>query len=381
MSLPLSRHASTLAGRLSRSSLPESGVSFASLPPLETASVATLDGAADFLPTPAPARSHWQRLLAEHAFTRPADLLQFLELPLDHPALAPGLLRGFPLRVPQGFAALMEKGNPDDPLFRQVWPAAAEARATPGYATDAVGDMPRLQTGGVIRKYHGRALVIATGACAVNCRFCFRRHFPYAEARGAYGRWRATLAELAADDTLSEVILSGGDPLSLADDKLAELVAGLDGIAHLKRLRVHTRQPVVLPERIDARLLGWLTGGRLQPVMVLHVNHPREISPAFIAACQRLRAAGVSLLSQSVLLNGINDTADTLVALSESLFGAGILPYYLHLLDRVAGAAHFDVAEERATGLLRTIATRLPGYLVPRLVREIAGEAGKTPVY
>lgn len=319
----------------------------------------------------------WQSALTE-AFTRPAELLEFLRLPADLPALRLAQMREFPLRVPRAFAEQMEKGNPRDPLFLQVWPQAMEAETRRDYVIDAVGDLAKLKPGGIIHKYHGRALVIATGACAVNCRYCFRRHFPYGETRASRNHWKGVLAELAADDSIEEVILSGGDPLSLTDDKLADLVEGLGGIPHLKRLRVHSRQPIVLPERVNEDLLDWLTGSRLQPVMVLHANHAQELSPEVAAACARLKAAGVPLLNQSVLLAGINDSLDVLKTLSERLFEIGVLPYYLHLLDRVQGAAHFEVEESVGKALVRELAGHLPGYLVPRLVREIPGKPAKT---
>lgn len=319
----------------------------------------------------------WQRALSR-AFTRPADLLAFLELPADLPQLAPGLARDFPLRVPRGYAARMRRGDPDDPLFRQVWTLPAEALEAPGFVDDAVGDRARQRPGGLIHKYEGRALLVATGACAVHCRYCFRRYFPYNDALASRDHWREALAVVAADRSLSEVILSGGDPLSLADDKLAELAEALEFIPHVRRLRLHTRQPVVLPERVDDALLAWLRRGRLRKLMVLHVNHAAELDGEVAAALQRLRAAGVPLLNQSVLLRGVNDSAEALAALSERLFECGVMPYYLHMLDPVRGAAHFEVPEAEARALHRALAARLPGYLVPRLVREEAGAPSKT---
>ena len=319
----------------------------------------------------------WQTALTE-AFTRPAELLEFLRLPASLPALRLAEMRDFPLRVPRGFAERMAKGNPRDPLFLQIWPSPREAEPHRDFVVDAVGDLSKLKAGGIIHKYHGRALVIATGACAVNCRYCFRRHFPYGETRASRNHWRAMLAELAADETIEEVILSGGDPLSLTDDKLAELAQGLDEIPHLKRLRLHTRQPIVLPERVNDDLLDWLTATRLKPVVVLHANHANELDKEVALATARLRAAGIPLLNQSVLLAGVNDTLDELKSLSERLFEVGVLPYYLHLLDRVQGSAHFEVDEAVGKALVRELAGHLPGYLVPRLVREIAGKPAKT---
>lgn len=319
----------------------------------------------------------WQRELAQ-AITDPAELLR--ELRLD-PALLPAARAAaarFPLRVPRGFVARMMKGDPADPLLRQVLPLAAELTATPGFVADPVGDGEARAAPGVLHKYHGRALLIVTGACAVHCRYCFRREYPYAEARASQNRWRPALEYLAGDATLREAILSGGDPLSLSNGRLGALLTALDRIPHLERLRIHSRQPVVLPERVDDGLAALLAGLRLRPVVVTHANHPREIDPAARAALLRLAAAGVTLLNQAVLLRGVNDSAATLAALSETLFAAGALPYYLHLLDPVRGAAHFDVNEAEASAIMKTLRRRLPGYLVPRLAREQPGQPAKT---
>lgn len=319
----------------------------------------------------------WQHELRQ-AFSRPQDLLAYLELDPATAGLDFEALRDFPLRVPRGFAARIRKGDPRDPLFLQVWPSARESDVIPGYVVDAVGDLGKVRGAGLIHKYHGRVLLVATGACAVHCRYCFRRHFPYTDQLAARDHWSAALAEIAADDSIEEVILSGGDPLSLSDEKLAELVGALDGISHLKRLRIHTRQPIVLPERIDARLLAWLDRTRLQTVFVLHANHAAELDDSVRKALMPLRQRGIVLLNQSVLLRGVNDDAETLIALSQRLFECGVLPYYLHLLDRVQGAAHFDLAESDAQQLMRMLSSRLSGYLLPKLVREISGAPAKT---
>ncbi|MBI2382971.1 MAG: EF-P beta-lysylation protein EpmB [Gammaproteobacteria bacterium] len=321
----------------------------------------------------------WQRELSR-AITRPAELLDCLGLDPALPSLNPAAQRDFPLRVPRGFAARMRKGDPQDPLFLQVWPQAEEGREVPGFGRDAVGDLKKLRPGGLVHKYHGRALVIATGACAVHCRYCFRRHFPYSDALAARDHWQETLKELAQDRSIQEVILSGGDPLSLPDAKLAEFAEALEFLPHVRRLRLHTRQPIVLPERVDEALLAWLGRGRLQKVVVLHANHAQELDETVAAAVARLRGLGLTLLNQSVLLRGVNDSAAALHDLSERLFALGVLPYYLHLLDRVQGAAHFEVDESRAQPLMRELAARLPGYLVPRLVREDTGAPAKTVV-
>lgn len=318
----------------------------------------------------------WQHAL-RGAFSKPAELLAYLDLDPALPVLESERLADFPLRVPRGFASRMRKGDPDDPLFLQVWPRGAEALAVEGFGLDAVGDMAKLKPGGIVHKYQHRVLVMTTGACGVHCRYCFRRHFPYSEALAARDHWREALAQIAADDSITEVILSGGDPLSLSDDKLGEFIEGLDGIAHVRRLRLHTRQVIVLPERVDDSLVERLANTRLNTVIVLHANHANELDAVVADACARLRQIGVTLLNQSVLLRRVNDRVETLKALSERLFECGVLPYYLHLLDRVDGAAHFEVDEETALRLMHELASQLPGYLLPRLARETAGAPAK----
>ena len=324
----------------------------------------------------------WQREQAQ-AITDPHQLLAELELPDELAAPATRAAQLFGLRVPRSFVARMRRGDPDDPLLRQVLPLEAEFDETPGYVPDPLEEQAARRSPQLLQKYSGRALIIATEACAVHCRYCFRREFPYSQSSGepqAGGRFGETLAALAQDSSIEEVILSGGDPLSLNDARLGQLTDALAAIPHVKRLRIHTRQPVVLPSRVDAGLLAWLRGIRLPTVVVLHVNHANEIDADVRAACAALRSTGVTLLNQSVLLRGVNDDADTLQRLSETLFDAGVLPYYLHLPDRVRGTAHFDVEQRRAQELLATLTGRLSGYLVPRLVREVPGAASKVPV-
>ena len=321
----------------------------------------------------------WQQLWRE-AVSDPLELLDLLGLSARATELLPRSDTGFALRVPRGFVARMRHGDPADPLLLQVLPQAAELDEVAGFGLDAVGDLAARASHGVLHKYHGRALLVATGSCAVNCRYCFRRHFPYAEETAAAARWEAAIAYLRSDESVSEVILSGGDPLSLSTPKLAELGRALATIPHVRRLRIHTRLPVVLPERIDAEFLDWFAALPLQRVVVLHANHPNEIDAGVDHACAALRAAGVTLLNQSVLLRGVNDNANVLAALSERLFDAGVLPYYLHQLDRVAGAAHFEIDEAKAAGLMDALRKQLPGYLVPRWVREVAGELYKLPL-
>lgn len=322
----------------------------------------------------------WQAELAQ-AVKDPAELLRILELPDDLLPHARRAAELFALRVPRGFVARMRKGDALDPLLLQVLPLGRELEDISDFSTDPVGDLAAMTVPGVLHKYHGRVLLVLTGACAVHCRYCFRRHFPYSEANPSTGHFRAALDYIRADDSISEVIFSGGDPLALSDARLAELVAQLDTIPHLQRLRIHTRVPVVLPERVDGALLRWITTTRLAVVMVLHVNHANELDDTTRTAFAQLERAGARLYNQSVLLRGINDSARALQDLSEALFAARVTPYYLHLLDRVAGAAHFEIPEAQARMLMNEIQSRLPGYLVPRLVREHAGAAYKTPVH
>lgn len=322
----------------------------------------------------------WQKLLAQ-AINSPSELLEMLNLPAD--ALPLGKLAGrqFALRVPRGYVARMRKGDPHDPLLRQVFPSHDEEILLPGYSADPVGDLAAMPVPGVLHKYHGRALLVTTGACAIHCRYCFRRHFPYSDANPATHDWDAALHYIASDTTINEVILSGGDPLVLPDQRLASLAQRLSGIPHLRRLRLHTRLPIVLPERVDEALLDWLQRSRLKTVMVIHANHANEIDTSVTTALSRLKRAGVTLFNQSVLLRGVNDSARALAELSERLFEANVIPYYLHLLDKVQGASHFDIPPAQAQQLMQELRNRLPGYLVPRLVHEHAGAPSKLPSY
>ncbi|TDX32982.1 L-lysine 2,3-aminomutase [Modicisalibacter xianhensis] len=331
------------------------------------------------IPTVANDARDWQTQLAQ-AIRDPRELLARLGLD-DH--WLPGANQGhalFEVRVPEAYLARMRPKDPQDPLLRQVLPVTAETDSVTGFVSDPLEEAEHTPRRGLIHKYHGRVLLIASPACAINCRYCFRRHFPYAENSPSRAQWEETLAYLANDPSIQEAILSGGDPLASGDKRLAWLVERLGEIAHLRRLRIHTRLPVVIPDRVDDALLAWLQATRLQTVMVLHINHPNEIDAAVVEACTRLRGAGVTLLNQSVLLRGINDDVGTLEELSERLFSAGVLPYYLHVLDPVAGAAHFDVPDSEALTLVDELRTRLAGFLLPRLVREVPGEASKTPL-
>jgi EF-P beta-lysylation protein EpmB len=329
-------------------------------------------------PASGAASARWQQLWRQ-SISDPRELLDSLGLGHRAGELLGAADSGFEMRVPQGFAARMRHGDAEDPLLLQVLPGAAELLDTPGYSLDAVGDLEARAAPGVLHKYQGRALLIATGACAVHCRYCFRRHFPYAEHAAANARWRPALDHLAVDTSISEVILSGGDPLALATHRLAELGEALMRIPHVRRLRIHTRLPIVLPERVDREWLDWLTALPLQKVVVVHANHANEIDASVVAACRSMRAAGATVLNQSVLLRRVNDSVDALAALSERLFDAQVLPYYLHLLDRVQGTAHFEVSAARGIALIEQLRARVPGYLVPELVREVAGAASKVP--
>ena len=324
---------------------------------------------------PAPTTAAWHRELAA-AIHNPAELATQLALPPVRVTAMASADTAFRVLVPRGFLARMRKGDPDDPLLRQVLPSARELDPQPvRYMTDPLAEVDAHRTPGLLVKYHGRALLVTSSACAVHCRYCFRRHFPYAESNPSSAQWREALSAIAADQTVSEVILSGGDPLSLVDRRLAALCEQLDRIPHLRRLRIHTRMPIVLPERVVPALLDWLGGTRLQTVMVVHANHANEIDATVVEALAQVAERGVTLLNQAVLLKGVNDSVEALADLSEALFQARVLPYYLHILDPVQGAAHFDVSRLRAGTLMHGLRALLPGYLVPRLVWERPGAA------
>jgi len=327
--------------------------------------------------------SRWQAEMAD-AISSPDELIAALGLDRALLPAANAAAAGFRLRVPRSYVSRMRPGDPADPLLRQVLPAKGELQEVAHYVTDPVGEHAALRAPGLLQKYKGRALIVTTSACAVHCRYCFRREFPYSEQKGDAPRWAEALAEIARDSSLEEVILSGGDPLSLSDARLKSLTDALGAIPHVQRLRVHTRQPVVLPSRVDDGLMGWLRSIRLPTVFVLHVNHPHEIDADLRGACKSLRDSGVTLLNQSVLLRGVNDDAEVLAELSRRLFDAAVLPYYLHVLDRVRGAAHFEVPDHEAQAIVGELSSKLSGYLIPRLVREVYGAPAKItlpPVY
>ena len=284
----------------------------------------------------------------------------------------------FPIKVPQPFVQLMEYGNPNDPLLKQVLPITSELQVDSNFSTDPVGESSFNPVPGIVHKYRNRVLMIISPNCAINCRYCFRRHFPYDDNRQSKQQWLKALDYLKTKPEINEVIYSGGDPLAANDNFLRWLTGEIESIKHIKRLRIHTRLPVVIPSRIDDQLLNWLSNTRLKPTFVLHINHANEIDTALSQGVNRLKQAGIMVLNQSVLLKGINDTSDQLINLSEKLFNAGIMPYYLHMLDPVQGASHFDVPEDRAVEIFSQIQAELPGFLVPKLVQERAGETSKS---
>jgi len=319
----------------------------------------------------------WQQCLAQ-SVTDPAVLLQRLDLPKSLLPAARQAAKLFGLKVPLPYLARIQKAKLNDPLLRQVLPLGDELIQVDGFSHDPVGDHASMQSPGLLHKYHGRALILATGACGIHCRYCFRRHFNYTEANPAKQQWKDALNHLHNDNSIQEVILSGGDPLSLSDNRLMELVSELEKIKHIKRLRIHSRLPVVLPERVTPMLCQLLSSTRLTTIMVLHINHAQEIDKSVKNICQQLKNTGTQLLNQSVLLSGVNNDVKSLCELSENLIGCGVMPYYLHQLDPVAGAAHFDVSDQEAKKLLKAVSSQLSGYMVPKLVREIAGENSKS---
>ncbi len=319
----------------------------------------------------------WQQQLTD-AISDPKILLNYLKL--DESLLPAAYLaaKQFPLRVPQAFVDRMQIGNSQDPLLRQVLPLQEELICTNGYSADPIKELAYTQKG-LIQKYPGRVLLLVNGHCAVNCRYCFRRHFPYDDNRLNRNEWMQALKSIASDSTIEEVIYSGGDPLASNDKQLSWLTEQVSAIPHIKRLRIHSRFPVVIPERITDECLSWLSNHKMDTAFVLHINHANEIDTALISAITRLRAAGIIVLNQTVLLKGINDSIETLKTLSEHLFSAGVLPYYLHLFDPVSGGAHFDLPIAEAKQLHNKLRSKLPGYLVPKLVKDIEGKPSKTP--
>ncbi|MFO0918825.1 MAG: EF-P beta-lysylation protein EpmB [Planctomycetaceae bacterium] len=326
-----------------------------------------------------PLGSNWHRELAD-ALRDPEALIDRLDLPENWREPARRAAKLFPLLVTESYLRRIEPGNPHDPLLRQVLPLDAEFHQPPGFTADAVGDHHAQLAPGLLKKYAGRALLIATGACAIHCRYCFRRHFPYGEAPRRLDEWEPALEALRRDESIQEILLSGGDPLMLTDQRLQTLLSRLSEIPHLVRLRIHSRLPIVLPSRITSEFLELITSQRLTPMMVVHANHPRELDESCRAALRRLVCAGVPVLNQAVLLRGVNDEITVLRELCDGLVNLGVMPYYLHQLDRVQGAAHFEVDEESGRTLIAELRRQLPGYAVPEYVRETVGAAHKLPI-
>ena len=310
----------------------------------------------------------------------PQQLFERLQLnPEERPDLS-AALQSFPLRVTEAFVAKMQPGNWQDPLLLQILPQQTETRALQGYSDDPLDEAKTNPVPGLIHKYHGRVLLITSPACAIHCRYCFRRNFPYNDNRPSLAEWQQAIDYISGRPEISEVILSGGDPLSLPDDYLASLRDRLAAIEHVTTLRLHTRMPLVLPARITDTLLHSLSHPRLHTVIVIHSNHANELDAHSKTALLALKHQGFTLLNQSVLLRNINDNADTLLALSRRLFDCGVLPYYLHVLDKVNGASHFERSDKDAVALAEALLAQLPGYLVPKLVREEPGALSKRPL-
>ena len=306
------------------------------------------------------------------------ELLQQLGLNSKDLRASPIASQDFPIKVPQHYAQLMEYGNPQDPLLKQVLPIEAEFYQDPNFNIDPVNESEYNPIPGIVHKYRNRVLMIISPNCAINCRYCFRRHFPYQENRQSKQQWLQALDYLKTRPEINEVIYSGGDPLAANDNFLSWLTQQIESIKHIKRLRIHTRLPVVIPSRVDSQLLDWLGNTRLKPTMVLHINHANEIDAKLCQAVNQLKSAGITMLNQSVLLKEVNDSSEQLIALSEKLFDAGIMPYYLHMLDPVQGASHFDIPKDRAIEIFSQIQAELPGFLLPKLVQERAGETSKS---
>ena len=321
----------------------------------------------------------WRRALGA-AVRDPDELVTRLSLPDHLREPARRAAQRFPLLVPESYLARMRPGDPQDPLLLQVLPVEPEMQQVSGFTPDPVCDLCARETPGLLRKYHGRALLLTTGACAVHCRYCFRRMYPYGEEPKRFDDWQPAFEALQADPSVHEVVLSGGDPLMLNDTRLSQLVERLELIPHLSRLRLHSRLPIVLPERVTQTLLDLLTATRLTVVFVVHANHPNELVTDCAEALRTIARSGFAVLNQAVLLRHINDAAATLERLCERLVDLGVIPYYLHQLDRVSGAAHFEVSEQVGRSLIRELRHRLPGYAVPQYVREVPSAAHKCPL-
>ena len=326
-----------------------------------------------------PAALSWQKAM-KGAIRNSTELLESLNLSSDLVQTSKSGEKQFPVFVPLEFLRRMRPGDANDPLLLQVLPRPGESNVDPAFDFDPVGDAQVEKAPGLLHKYVGRVLLIVSGACGVHCRYCFRRHYPYSTAPKSIDRWLPAIDYIESDPSIHEVILSGGDPLTVVDEHLATLVDRLDAIPHLKRLRIHTRMPIVIPQRVDQQLCGWLRGTRLSKWVVLHINHAQEIDLHVLEAIARLKLTGAMVLNQAVLLRGINDSVEQLEFLCHRLVDCGVVPYYLHQLDRVSGATHFESDRARGLAIMEELAKRLPGYAVPKYVVEIAGEPNKTMI-
>ncbi len=328
-------------------------------------------------PVFSPQTHDWKTVLSE-SFRSTQDLLKYCELDGNRPES--GSEAGFPVRVTKYYASLIEKGNPQDPLLLQVIPDQREHQRIEGYSLDAVGDLKAMPVPGLIHKYHNRVLLTLTAACPIHCRYCFRRHFPYSEAKLDISPQSPVINYLTEHTEVKEVILSGGDPLMLSDQKIADLIIQLNKIPNIDYLRFHTRLLSVLPERITESFIRVLEQFNGKIVFITHINHPNEITLYNQTAFNLLSQYGFQLLNQSVLLKGVNNNAATLVDLSYKLFDNNIIPYYLHSLDKVHGAANFDLTVDQQCKVYAELRNSLPGYLVPKLVNEFSGQMSKTQV-
>ena len=305
------------------------------------------------------------------------ELCRLLDLDLKQQKGSAEAAQAFPVFVPRGLLSRIQKGDPTDPILRQILPIDDECRIVPGFDPDPLSESEATRAPGLLQKYDGRALLVVTGACAIHCRYCFRRSFPYSDSPHSLEQWKAVIRELSDDASIHEVLLSGGDPLTVVDEQLEQLIASIAEVQHIRRLRIHTRLPIAIPSRITQRLVRVLSNSRLTPVFVIHANHAAELDQSVNDALDRLISAGIPVLNQAVLLKGVNDTAAALIELFETLADLRVMPYYLHQLDRVSGAAHFEVPVRRGMELMRQVRAKLPGYAVPRYVQEIPGEANK----
>lgn len=324
-------------------------------------------------------QASWQQSL-QNLITKPSDLLQALGLSEDLLSPAIRASEDFALRVPQEFLQRIKPGDIHDPLLRQVLPIGDELSSAENFVLDPLQEQDVNPIKGLLHKYHGRVLLTVAPSCAINCRYCFRRHFPYSENNPGTKGWGEAIEYIQNDNSIHEVIYSGGDPLMVADEQLAQLTQKIETIEHVSTLRIHTRLPIVIPQRIDEKFLAWVSATRLKVVLVIHSNHAQELDDSVQQSMAKCLAAGVVVLNQSVLLRGVNDSVSALSDLSRRLFEVGVLPYYLHLLDKVKGAQHFDVSEDRAKSLIQELLAVLPGYLVPKLVQELPNNASKIPI-